>query len=92
MVGAWVTMVDARKESYGTARHDPTRFFSLSIFFFSFFSFDLSLFLLSLCLFPFVSLFHRMCTSFLSYPVDDMALHCALLCLMHAWQRSISVA
>ena len=45
--------------------HDSSSFLLLLFFSSSFFSFDLS------SLFPFVSLFHRMCMSCLSYPVSS---------------------
>ena len=65
--------------------------------FFLFFSFDLSTwYLVSIRLFPFVSLFHRMCMSWLSYLVPGImtwhciACYCCAYCI-HTWQRSIFV-
>ena len=66
---------------------------------FFFFSLDLSsLFLFSLWSFPFVSLFHRMCMSCLSYllivpgMIWHCIAHCCAYCIPGTWQRSISVA
>ena len=56
------------------------------------FSFKLFLFrFVFFVLFPLVSLFHRMCTSCLPYPVryDDMELHRSLLCLLHTIRGKI---
>ena len=64
----------------------------LHFFFYFFFCFSLSICLL--CFFCFLS-----CLCFLGYvcracriQCDDIASHCPLLCLLHTWQRSISVA
>ena len=57
------------------------------------FSFDLSsLFLFFHCFLSFLNFMEECVYRACRIQYDDMALHCPLPCLLHTWQRSISVA